>query len=130
MYAGGEHDAPASGRPVLVVDDDPAIRGLLADLLADAGYAVRQAANGAEALRLAGERPQAILLDLAMPGLSGVDVLQRLGADPATRDVPVIVASAYPWALSAGQARRAAEVVWKPFDLPRLLASVARAIAS
>jgi CheY-like chemotaxis protein len=130
MHARGDHGARASGRTVLVVDDDPAIRGLLADLLADAGYAVLQAPNGAEALRLAGERPGAILLDLALPGLSGADVLRRLKADPATRDVPVIVASAYPWALSPDQARRAAEVVWKPFDLPRLLASVAHATAN
>ena len=66
-------------RTVLVVEDDPWIRGLLTDLLSGEGYEVIQAQDGVSGLKMAQERdPDVILLDLAMPEKSGLDVLHEL----------------------------------------------------
>jgi adenylate cyclase len=77
---------------VLVVDDTPANVKLLSDLLAARGYAVCAAVNGEEALaKVAAERPDLVLLDVMMPGLSGYDVCRRLRADPDTALLPVVM---------------------------------------
>jgi two-component system phosphate regulon response regulator PhoB len=77
---------------VLVVDDEPDITGLVAYHLARAGYRVSTAANGTEALRAAREeRPDAVVLDLMLPGASGYDVLQELRRMDETREVGVIL---------------------------------------
>ena len=79
-------------RLVLAIDDDPDVVLLLKENLADAGYRVVGAANGAEGLRLARElKPSAITLDIVMPGADGWQVLHALKADPATRDIPVLL---------------------------------------
>src|SRR5438046_8170642 len=81
--------APAK---VLVVDDTPLNIKLLGDLLAVKGYAVATAANGEEALaKLAAEKPDIVLLDVMMPGLSGYDVCRRIRADSATALLPVVL---------------------------------------
>jgi two-component system, OmpR family, phosphate regulon response regulator PhoB len=89
-------DAPYSaGQRVLVVDDEPDITGLLAYHLAKAGYRVITAANGSEALKSAREqRPDLVVLDLMLPGLSGYDVLGELRRREDTREVGVIVLTA------------------------------------
>jgi two-component system phosphate regulon response regulator PhoB len=80
---------------VLVVDDEPDITALVAYHLAKAGYRVSTAANGADALRAArDERPDIVILDLMLPGLSGYDVLQELRRREETRDVGVILLTA------------------------------------
>jgi len=80
---------------VLVVDDEPDITALVAYHLAKAGYRVSTAANGADALRAAREeRPDIVILDLMLPGLSGYDVLQELRRREETRDVGVILLTA------------------------------------
>ncbi|MEX2210511.1 MAG: response regulator [Gaiellaceae bacterium] len=80
---------------VLVVDDDPAVRALVVETLGGEARELREAANGLEALAAVAERhPDAIVLDLAMPELDGFGVLDRLHADPATRNIPVIVLTA------------------------------------
>jgi two-component system phosphate regulon response regulator PhoB len=77
---------------VLVVDDEPDITGLVAYHLARAGYRVSTASNGTEALRAAREeRPDAVVLDLMLPGTSGYDVLQELRRMDETREVGVIL---------------------------------------
>ena len=82
-------NAPAK---VLVVDDTPANVKLLADLLAIKGFAVATAANGEDALvKLAAEKPDLVLLDVMMPGLSGYDVCRRIRADPETALLPVVL---------------------------------------
>ncbi|MGM9486732.1 HD-GYP domain-containing protein [Ideonella sp. YS5] len=80
---------------VLIVDDTAENLSFLGELLR-AEYAVRAASSGARALDLAARspRPDLILLDIMMPGLSGFDVLQRLKQSPATSDIPVIFATA------------------------------------
>ncbi len=77
---------------VLVVDDTPHNVKLLADLLAVKGYAVATAVNGEEALvKVSSERPDLVLLDVMMPGLSGYDVCRRIRADPVTALLPVVL---------------------------------------
>jgi len=77
---------------VLVVDDTPHNVKLLADLLAVKGYSVATAVNGEEALaKVASERPDLVLLDVMMPGLSGYDVCRRIRGDPGTALLPVVL---------------------------------------
>ena len=79
-------------KTVLVVEDDPWIRSLMADLLAGEGYSVVQASDGRAGLEMAEMNdPDVILLDLAMPEKSGLDVLHELKSSKPTRDIPVIV---------------------------------------
>ena len=88
--------SPAGPPPLaLVVDDREANRYVVAHTLRAAGYAVVEAADGAEALRLAAERaPTIILLDVNLPDLSGFEVARRLKADLVTRVIPILQVSA------------------------------------
>src|SRR6266702_1657653 len=84
-----------TGHRVLVVDDEPDITALVAYHLAKEGYRVTTAANGTDALRSAREeRPDLVVLDLMLPGLSGYDVLGELRRREETRDVGVILLTA------------------------------------
>jgi putative two-component system response regulator len=77
---------------VLIVDDVPANRQLLADLLRRQGYDLDTAATGDDALAAVQQNPpDVILLDVMLPGISGFDVCQRLKSDPATRLIPVVL---------------------------------------
>src|SRR5690349_23811440 len=80
---------------ILVVDDEPDITALVAYHLAKSGYRVTTAANGRDALRAAREeRPDLVVLDLMLPGISGYDVLAELRRREETRDVGVILLTA------------------------------------
>jgi len=80
---------------ILVVDDEPDITALVAYHLARAGFRVSTAHNGPDALKAAREeRPDMIILDLMLPGLSGYDVLAELRQREETRDVGVILLTA------------------------------------
>jgi adenylate cyclase len=116
--------APAK---ILVVDDTPPNVKLLADLLTAKGYAVVTAASGAEALaRIEAERPDLVLLDVVMPGLSGYEVCQRIRANSAGGLLPVIMVTA----LDPGQERvrgleaGADDFLTKPINQAELLARV------
>src|SRR5216683_910934 len=88
--------AVAGQRTVLVIEDDPWTRTITTALLAGEGFAVVEAKNGEEGLTLAREHsPDAVLLDLALPTKSGLEVLRELKSDRRTEDIPVIVVSAY-----------------------------------
>lgn len=81
-------------KSVLVVDDDPNIRSLLHQELADAGYRVRLAEDGRKALTLIREEtPGLVILDVMMPEMNGFDVAAVLKNDPATMDIPIIILS-------------------------------------
>jgi two-component system cell cycle response regulator DivK len=83
-------------RTVLVVDDEPDNRAIMAAALKAAGYRVCEAAGGAEAVELAlRELPDLILLDMAMPGVSGWEAVRRIRAMPQTRGIPVFAFTAY-----------------------------------
>lgn len=77
---------------VLVVDDDPDIIDYLETLLEDHGYQVGSAANAAHALTAVDEfRPDVVLIDVLMPGKSGLDLLVNLRRDPRWKDLPLVV---------------------------------------
>ena len=81
-----------SATHVLVVEDDPSVRGLLHTLLSAEGYDVATASDGLAGLVKATSSPPAlVLLDLMMPDLGGVRVLEELRDDPELADIPVIV---------------------------------------
>ena len=80
---------------ILIVDDEPFNIAVLEQELSDLNYATVSAANGHEALALvAADPPDLVLLDIMMPIMDGFEVLARLKADPATRDIPVLIISA------------------------------------
>ena len=115
------------GRPeVLVVDDNADLREYLTRLL-ESDYAVRTAADGAEALEQLAERlPDLVLTDVMMPNLDGFRLLERLREDPRTQRLPVIVLSARAGeeATIEGLDAGADDYLVKPFSGPELLARV------
>jgi CheY-like chemotaxis protein len=81
---------------VLIVDDDPDAQEILVDIAEALGFDTQCAGDGQEALELIlAESPLLVMLDLMMPKLDGFGVLARLRANPATREIPVIVVTAY-----------------------------------
>lgn len=116
---------------VLVVEDDPEVAGMYVALLGDEGYTVTVLESALGAVALVREaRPRVIVLDLALPYRSGVQLLGDLKADPATAGVPVVVVSAVADQLPRQHRAAAAAVFGKPFDLPALIAALASAIAT
>jgi two-component system cell cycle sensor histidine kinase/response regulator CckA len=86
----------ASGRQVLVVDDEPSVRRIMARLLHEAGYSIHEAKDGLEALELVHSAPELLDLvvsDIVMPRLDGVSLVQRLAAVCA--ELPCILVSGY-----------------------------------
>ena len=134
LGANGQGIAPSRGRKysllvasVLVVDDERDIRTAVAEILADEGYQVLDASDGAEALdKVRAFRPQLILLDLMMPRMNGWEfrAAQQGDPDPAVAKVPVIVLSAL--ALGRTGMLDAEGYLRKPFDLDELLRAVKR----
>jgi two-component system chemotaxis response regulator CheY len=113
---------------ILVIDDEPAIRESVADILAAEGYPVQALARAADALEsMRRERTALVLVDLVMPGMNGAELVEQLraDADPAIREVPVVLmTAALPGA--AERAVAANGILRKPFELGDLLATVGR----
>jgi len=110
---------------ILVVDDDPAVTSVLRRGLAYEGYAVQTAASGEEALTAARERyPDLVVLDILMPGISGLTVLERLRAADAQLPVLLLTAKDTPADEVEGLERGADDYVVKPFEFDVLLARV------
>ena len=113
---------------VLIVDDDPAARELLAANLKGAGYRLVHAASGDEALSLARKiHPDAITLDVMMPKPDGWDVLSTLKGDPELCEIPVIMVTVAP-ERGIGLSLGAVEVLTKPVDRGRLTALLNRLV--
>ena len=118
-------DTPST---ILVTDDDRTIRRNLVLLLRSEGYQTLEAADGDEALaRIKSDAPDAVLLDLKMPGRGGLEVLAELG--PALADLPVIVVTALGGSAAAIEAMRrgAYDYLTKPFDLDEVILTLKRA---
>ncbi len=128
---------------ILVCDDDPGIRVVVAEQLRQHGYDILEASSGEEVLAIAqrhtapanGNRKpastqaiSAILLDLYMPGLSGWETLEKLRNTPATAAIPVVVLSVIPPTDRPAQAARSQGWVQKPFSENLLLAEIGRVL--
>ena len=115
---------PAQGRPVVVVDDDAAIRDLLAVLLEAEGYPVISSANGPEALAaIQARQPSLVVMDLHMPVLDGYGLVRQLqaqGFDPP----PILMTATAREADQVGAEIGAACAFAKPFSIAELLAAI------
>jgi CheY-like chemotaxis protein len=109
---------------ILVVDDEDQILQLVASMLEFAGHEVVTASHGEEALlQVEDSRPDAILLDIVLPGMDGATVAQKLREDPATADIPIVFLTGL---VDSEEVRRRGPIIGgqyflaKPFDAARL----------
>jgi len=118
--------------PILHVEDDVSLQNLVRAALQHlGGYEVRTAANGPQALELARQHPPCLLLlDLDLPGTSGIEVLRALREIESVRGVPVIFLTAVvdPRVLAELRALEAQEILQKPFRPRQLVETVARVL--
>ena len=126
--AGGGRGSNEMPHPyVLVVDDDPAIRGLVADALRGEGYTVDLAAHGREALEaMRARRPSTVVLDLMMPVMDGFSFIEQCHKEQLCVDVPIVVISAVQDAMRRIKDVPVHACIAKPFDLDDLVRLVGR----
>jgi two-component system sensor histidine kinase/response regulator len=118
---------PATGPRILVIEDDPAIRATLLDILELNGFDTLHATNGPDGVEQARRgRPDVILTDIAMPGFTGFDVIKTLHADDQTRAIPIIIisASVEPEKMRQGMDLGAEDFIVKPFTEDQVLLSI------
>jgi two-component system cell cycle response regulator DivK len=116
---------------VLIIEDNEKNLKLARDILQAKGHATLEAESAEEGLRLARvHRPQLVLMDIQLPGMSGIDALRELRADPATRAIPVIAISASVMQPARRQIVEAGfdGFIEKPISLNEFLAAVAKAL--
>jgi CheY-like chemotaxis protein len=113
---------------VLVIDDDPDVRGFIAAALEEQGYDVRQASDGKKGLaELERSRPDLVILDFIMPGLSGADVAKKILAK--IPDQPILFVSGYSETDAVKRTAPDSPLLAKPFRADALHKAVRRAIA-
>ncbi len=118
-------ESMASQSYVLVVDDDPAIRGLVGDALREEGYSVDLAAHGREALEaMRARRPSTVVLDLMMPIMDGFSFMEACHNEQLCDNVPIVVISAVHDALQRIREVPIHACIAKPFDLDELIRTV------
>jgi CheY-like chemotaxis protein len=120
----GEGQVHLSAR-ILIVDDEIEVVRLLANALARHQYQITQALSGAQALAiLAREVPDLILLDLAMPGIDGLEVLRFVRQTPHLCQVKVVAVTARPHMVKEASQYGLDEVIYKPLRINKLLATI------
>ena len=121
-------DAERPHQRILVVDDDEAVRRFIVECLQALGYGVDEAADGESGLRvLQGARPDLLIVDYAMPGMTGVDVVLRARA--VAPGVPIILATGYADMEAVDRVMPMESVLRKPFRLSELGVAVRKALA-
>ncbi len=122
-----------SGERILVVEDNAELRTFLSqEVLPQGGYRTLSAADGRRALReIADHRPDLVLLDYQLPGMSGLDILQEMNRQQHAQRVPVILMTAHGSELIATEAFRlgASDYLVKPFDIELALVTIDRVLA-
>lgn len=116
---------------LLVVDDEPANVDLLVGLLRDS-YKVKVALNGEKALKVAGKSaPDLVLLDVIMPGMSGLEVCKAFQEDPNLSSVPILLVTGNHSEedIAEGKAAGAKGVLGKPVDPTQLMESISALLA-
>jgi two-component system alkaline phosphatase synthesis response regulator PhoP len=117
----GEEVLRGAGLTVLVVDDEPHVRYLLAVVLEAAGYQVIEAAHGDAALELVrSSRPRLVITDRMMPRMGGIELIEQLRADEGTAGIPIVMLTAAPGEPGADA------VLMKPFAQEELVELVDR----
>ena len=127
----GKKRDPNAPRPILVVDDDKDVASFIQDVLLSSGYQAITANDGEKAVAAAkAENPCLILLDINMPGWSGLRTLTQLRVEEETRAIPVLMVTAEQMGRDVEDAfkRGAKGYVIKPVDIPRLLKKVAEIV--
>lgn len=117
---------------VLVVDDNEGQRYALTRTLEKAGFSVKTAATGMEALERAAEEPDVVVLDVGLPDMNGFEVCRRLKSDPRTAHIPVIFLSATfqdGAARQRGESAGAMAYLFQPADPSTLLTVIQAALA-
>jgi CheY-like chemotaxis protein len=112
---------------ILIVDDEPDLVSTVEYRLEFADCETLTASNGREGLeRAAAEKPDLILLDTNMPVMNGHEMLEQLRADPALRDIPVIMLTARcePQDIAAASTHGVSDYVTKPFDFAMLMGKI------
>jgi PAS domain S-box-containing protein len=123
----------AGGRTILVVDDNEINLNLLGDIFSESGYTVYSASSGKKGIELALEkRPDAVLMDLAMPEMDGFEATQILKHNPTTRDTTIIACSAFAMSEFKEKALRAGceGFITKPVEPKRLVEQVKKYVLS
>ncbi|MDE2180358.1 MAG: response regulator [candidate division NC10 bacterium] len=113
---------------ILIVEDDPLSLELAQAILETAGYTVLSVKDGVGLLeRVKAERPDLILMDLQLPHIDGLTLVRQLKADDETRQIPVVMATAYTLSEARAKALEAgcAAYLTKPLDSHTLLQTVA-----
>ncbi len=129
----GARTEEARGRTILIVEDEADVRQLFRIILEGAGFVVREADDGVQAVDLLQTWPvDAILLDLSMPHMNGIQVLENLVAIGRNVDAPVLVATAMsdPDLLAQAREAGAVEILRKPFPPDVLIEAVHRCLSS
>jgi len=114
-------------RKVLVVDDEIHIIHVVAIKLRNNGYEVISAENGSEAFALAcGEKPDIIVTDFQMPGMTGLELVRKIRQNETTKDIPVIMLTARGFAVEDKEKEKLqiSELLSKPFSPKELLRSI------
>ncbi len=120
---------PRRLKSVLIAEDDPAVADVIREAIGERLYVCADTvANGALVVdAIASRRPDLLILDLALPGLSGLDVFELVRNDPTWHGVPVLFLTASPEkAPDANAGAQTPEVVAKPFDIDELVARIDR----
>jgi CheY-like chemotaxis protein len=114
---------------ILVVEDQHDLMRLIVRILQGAGYTVIEAYGGEDALRkIRLQPPDLVLTDLAMPGMSGVEVIERIKLSPDSASIPCLAVTAYMWDQIAAAAGRVGcdGFIGKPFNAAKLLAEITK----
>ena len=120
-------------RTILIVDDSETVRNQVGRALKEAGFGVVQASDGVEGLRESQEGDFAlILLDVSMPRMGGMELLDRLRQEPKTRDVPVLVLTTEMQEAMIQRAKRAGAAGWiiKPVKMQLLVEAIKKVARS
>lgn len=128
MVGRGETEAEQGTRQttIMVVEDNDDIRDLLALVLEEEGHRVVSVGDGGKVIQTAiAEQPDLITLDLALPGKDGWELLRELQEHRETRQIPVLVISAYTREIEAPLRRHASAVIPKPFYITQVAGEVA-----
>jgi DNA-binding response OmpR family regulator len=119
----------AKGKKILIVDDEDTLRTLVRNELEHAGFEVEEAPGGAEALSFLAENAvDLVILDIKMPGLGGLDVLQRIREDDLARKVIMLTGVGELKIARESLQLGASDFMSKPFEMGNLLACIDRVL--